>query len=86
IHFNSDLEESFWGAGLAFGTVAVVAAILTPLTRPKRDEDLRGLVYGTGGVDLKGDVLAGDAAWYRSPLLLGVIALALAVVLYIPVF
>ncbi|MEV6376359.1 sodium:solute symporter family protein [Micromonospora musae] len=86
IHFNSDLEESFWGAGLAFGTVAVVAAILTPLTRPKRDEDLRGLVYGTGGVDLKGDVLAGDVAWYRSPLLLGVIALALAVVLYIPVF
>ncbi|MEV6369501.1 sodium:solute symporter family protein [Micromonospora musae] len=86
IHFNSDLEESFWGAGLAFGTVAVVAAILTPLTRPKRDEDLRGLVYGTGGVDLKGDVLAGDAAWYRSPLLLGVIALALAVVLYVPVF
>ncbi|MEU5566695.1 sodium:solute symporter family protein [Micromonospora musae] len=86
IHFNSDLEESFWGSGLAFGTVAVVAAILTPLTTPKRDEDLRGLVYGTGGVDLKGDVLAGDAAWYRSPLLLGVIALALAVVLYIPVF
>ncbi|TDC29309.1 Na+/galactose cotransporter [Micromonospora sp. 15K316] len=86
IHFNSDLEESFWGAGLAFGTVALVAAILTPLTRPKRDEDLRGLVYGTGGVDLKGDVLAGDAAWYRSPLLLGVIVLVLAVVLYIPVF
>ncbi|MFC0503096.1 sodium:solute symporter family protein [Micromonospora costi] len=86
IHFNSDLEESFWGAGLAFATVAVVAAILTPLTAPKRDEDLRGLVYGMGGIDVKGDVLAGDAAWYRSPLLLGVIALVLAVVLYIPVF
>ncbi|MGK5742448.1 sodium:solute symporter family protein [Micromonospora sp. URMC 103] len=86
IHFNSDLEESFWGAGLAFVTAAVVAAILTPLTAPKRDEDLRGLVYGTGGIDLKGDVLAGDTAWYRSPVLLGVIALALAVVLYIPVF
>ncbi|MEV1331947.1 Na+/galactose cotransporter [Micromonospora costi] len=86
IHFNSDLEESFWGAGLAFATVAVVAAILTPLTAPERDEDLRGLVYGMGGVDVKGDVLAGDAAWYRSPVLLGVIALVLAVVLYIPVF
>ncbi|MEV4201130.1 sodium:solute symporter family protein [Micromonospora globbae] len=86
IHFNSDLEESFWGAGIAFVTVAVVAVILTPLTAPKRDEDLRGLVYGTGGIDLKADVLAGDTAWYRSPVLLGVIALALAVVLYIPVF
>ncbi|WFF01114.1 sodium:solute symporter family protein [Micromonospora sp. WMMD964] len=86
IHFNSDLEESFWGAGLAFVTVAVVAVVLTPLTAPKRDEELRGLVYGLGGVDLKGDVLAGDAAWYRSPVLLGVIAVALAALFYIPVF
>ncbi|MFG1653510.1 sodium:solute symporter family protein [Micromonospora sp. NPDC049275] len=86
IGFNSDLEESFWGAGIAFVTVAVVAAILTPLTTAKRDEELRGLVYGLGGVDLKGDVLAGDAVWYRSPVLLGVIAVALAALFYIPVF
>ncbi|MER7890705.1 sodium:solute symporter family protein [Micromonospora sp. NPDC094482] len=86
IHFNSDLEESFWGAGIAFVTVAVVAAIITPLTAPKPDADLRGLVYGTGGIDLKSDVLAGDTAWYRSPVLLGVIAVALAIVFYIPVF
>ncbi|WP_433312310.1 sodium:solute symporter family protein [Micromonospora sp. CA-269861] len=86
IGFNSDLEESFWGAGIAFVTVAVVAVILTPLTAPKRDEELRGLVYGMGGVDLKGDVLAGDAVWYRSPVLLGLIAVALAALFYIPVF
>ncbi|MGC4810017.1 sodium:solute symporter family protein [Micromonospora sp. DT228] len=86
IDFNSDLEESFWGAGLAFVTAVVVAAIITPLTAPKRDEELRGLVYGTGGVDIKGDVLAGDAVWYRSPVLLGLIAVALAALFYIPVF
>ncbi|MET8089461.1 sodium:solute symporter family protein [Micromonospora sp. NPDC005220] len=86
IHFNSDLEESFWGAGIAFVTVAIVAVVLTPLTAPKRDEELRGLVYGMGGVDLKGDVLAGDAVWYRSPVLLGLIAVALAALFYIPVF
>ncbi|MEU4475866.1 sodium:solute symporter family protein [Micromonospora sp. NPDC023888] len=86
IDFNSDLEESFWGAGLAFVTAVVVAAIITPLTAPKRDAELRGLVYGMGGVDLKGDVLAGDAVWYRSPVLLGVIAVALAALFYIPVF
>ena len=86
IDFNSDLEESFWGAGLAFVTAVVVAAIVTPLTAPKRDEELRGLVYGMGGIDLKGDVLAGDAVWYRSPVLLGVIAVALAALFYIPVF
>ncbi|WCN80496.1 sodium:solute symporter family protein [Micromonospora sp. LH3U1] len=86
IGFNSDLEESFWGAGIAFVTVAIVAVILTPLTAPKRDEELRGLVYGMGGVDVKGDVLAGDAVWYRSPVLLGVIAVVLAALFYIPVF
>ncbi|MEH1167546.1 sodium:solute symporter family protein [Micromonospora sp. CPCC 205539] len=86
IGFNSDLEESFWGAGIAFVTVAVVAVVLTPLTSPKRDEELRGLVYGMGGVDIKGDVLTGDAVWYRSPVLLGVIAVALAALFYIPVF
>jgi SSS family solute:Na+ symporter len=86
ISFNSDLEESFWGAGLAFVTVAVVAAVITPLTRPKRNDELTGLVYGMGGVDLKGDVLTGDRLWWRSPVLLGAIAVALAVLLYIPVF
>ncbi|MEU7846571.1 sodium:solute symporter family protein [Micromonospora parva] len=86
VDFNSDLEESFWGAGLAFVTAVVVAAVITPLTSPKRDEELRGLVYGMGGVDLKGDVLAGDAVWYRSPVLLGLIAVALAALFYIPVF
>jgi SSS family solute:Na+ symporter len=84
--FNSDLEESFWGAGIAFVLVVVVAFVISRFTTPKREEDLRGLVYGAGGVDLKGDVLTGDAAWYRSPLLLGGIALALSIVLYIPVW
>ncbi|MCI4062352.1 sodium:solute symporter family protein [Micromonospora sp. R77] len=86
LSFNSDLEESFWGAGLAFVTVAVVAAVITPLTRPKRNEELEGLVYGMGGVDLKADVLAGDQVWWRSPVLLGAIAVVLAALFYIPVF
>ncbi|SCL66837.1 solute:Na+ symporter, SSS family [Micromonospora citrea] len=86
IHFNSDLEESFWGAGIAFVTAAVVAAVVTPFTAPKRDEDLRGLVYGAGDVDLTGDVLAGDRVWWRSPVLLGLIAVVLSLLLYLPVF
>ncbi|QLQ37508.1 sodium:solute symporter family protein [Micromonospora robiginosa] len=86
ISFNSDLEESFWGAGLAFVTVAVVAAVITPLTRPKTDSELTGLVYGLSDTTLKDDSLAGDAAWYRSPVLLGVVAVVLAALFYIPVF
>jgi SSS family solute:Na+ symporter len=86
LHFNSDLEESFWGAGIAFVTVAIVAAIITPLTRPKPDSELRGLVHGLGGVSVGGDAIAGDTAWYRSPVLIGGIALALSLLLYIPVW
>ena len=84
--FDTDLEESFWGAGIAFVHVVVVGVRDERASgRPKRAEELRGLVYGMGGVDLKGDVIAGDAAWYRSPLLLGGVALALSIALYIPV-
>lgn len=85
LDFQSDLEESFWGAGIAFVLVVVVALLLSPLGAPKPDEDLRGLVYGRGSVDLTADVLAGDAAWYRSPILLGAVALALSVLFYLPV-
>ncbi|MGC4893081.1 sodium:solute symporter family protein [Micromonospora sp. DT31] len=86
LSFNSDLEESFWGAGLAFATAAVVAVIVTPLTRPKPDSELTGLVYGLADTTLVDDSLAGDAAWYRSPVLLGVVAVVLAALFYIPVF
>jgi solute:Na+ symporter, SSS family len=85
--FDSDLEESFWGAGIAFVTVAVVAAVLTPLSQPKSPEDLRGLVYGTAiGMQRRGLLAASDAPWYRSPELIGAIAVALSILLYIPFF
>ncbi|GAB7041777.1 MULTISPECIES: sodium:solute symporter family protein [Catenuloplanes] len=84
--FGSDLEESFWGSGIAFFTVVIVALVITPLTRPKSDDDLRGLVYGLQGTGGVSDALAGDAVWYRSPVLLGVIALVLSVLLYIPIW
>ncbi len=84
VHFGSDLDESFWGAGIAFVLVAIVAVIVTLFTTPKPESELRGLVYGVGKTDLVGDAIAGDAAWYRSPLLLGGVAVALAAALYLP--
>jgi len=83
--FNSDLEESFWGAGTAFTVACVVAVVVTFFTPSKPDEELRGLVYGLGGPNTSGEVIvAGDKVWWRNPILLGGIAVALAVVLYIP--
>ncbi|MET8150731.1 sodium:solute symporter family protein [Actinoplanes sp. NPDC049668] len=85
--FDSDLEESFWGAGLAFIVALVVAAVVTPLTRPKPEDDLRGLVYGLAGTSTSGEtILAADKVWWRNPVLLGVTAVALALLLYIPVW
>ncbi|MET0416609.1 MAG: Na+/galactose cotransporter, partial [Actinoplanes sp.] len=85
--FNSALEESFWGAGLAFVTAVVVAIVVTLFTPSRPDEELRGLVYGLGGTTTSGEVImSGDKVWWRNPLLLGVIAVVLAFLLYIPVW
>ncbi len=87
VKFNSDLEESFWGAGLAFVTACVFAVIVTLVTKPKPDNDLRGLVYGLAGRSTSGEVvLAADKTWWRNPALLGGIAVVIAFLLYIPVW
>jgi solute:Na+ symporter, SSS family len=83
--FNSDLEESFWGAGLAFVMALAVAYFVTLATRAKPEEELRGLVYGLAGPSASTEVIiAADRVWWRNPVLLGGIAVALALVLYIP--
>jgi solute:Na+ symporter, SSS family len=87
VKFNSDLEESFWGAGLAFITACVFAVIITLVTKPKPENDLRGLVYGLAGRSTTGEaVLAADKVWWRNPALLGGIAVLIAFLLYIPVW
>jgi len=87
VKFNSDLEESFWGAGLAFVTAVVVAVAVTLFTPAKPENDLRGLVYGLAGTSTSGEtILIGDKVWWRNPLLLGGVAVALAFLLYIPVW
>jgi SSS family solute:Na+ symporter len=82
VNFGTELNASFWGAGLAFVVDVIVSVAVTLVTTPKPAAALRGLVYGLSAADLEDDALAGDTRWYRSPVLLGTGALVLAGVMY----
>ncbi len=84
VTFRTDLEETFWGSGVAFVVASVLAVGVSMFTQPKPEDELQGLVRGIGATDLNAGELVGDSTWYRNPLLLGGLALALSVALYIP--
>jgi len=44
-HYPSDMAQNFWGAIFAFSVNAVVAVAVGLMTKPRRDEELAGLVY-----------------------------------------
>jgi SSS family solute:Na+ symporter len=74
IGYGSELSRSFYGAMVAFVADAVVTVIVTLFTKPKPVEQLQGLVWGMANE--AEPPAEGDQAWYRSPGLLGGIALA----------
>ncbi|SDQ67712.1 solute:Na+ symporter, SSS family [Curtobacterium sp. UNCCL20] len=82
--FATATAETLYGAIISFVTVLVVGFVVSMVTKPKPEKELGGLVYGIGKIDLHGDSVATDTAWYRSPALLGTVALVLCVVLYLP--
>jgi SSS family solute:Na+ symporter len=79
--FGSDLDESMWGAGLAFVSVSAVAVAVTFMTTSKPREELQGLVYGMANVDEY--AARRSHAWWESPMLLGMTTLAGAAILTI---
>ncbi len=73
---------NFYGAIAAVIAAWIVMAIVTPLTRPKPESELPGLVYGLpdpNGPDV-GEA-ARVRAWWESPMVLGITALAITLVL-----
>ncbi|GII75879.1 sodium:solute symporter [Sphaerisporangium rufum] len=86
LDFGTDLNATFWGAGTAFVVDAIVTVIVTLMTAPKPESELRGLVWGLSDTSIADDSLRGDKAWYRSPVLLGAGALVVGALLYIPFF
>jgi solute:Na+ symporter, SSS family len=83
-HFGSALSASFWQAIIAFLADAVVLVAVSLVTRPKPTEELRGLVWGLARApdpDVEDD--PADKVWWRSPALLGGVAILLVVILNI---
>ena len=78
IDFGTDLNQSMWGAGMAFVVDAIVTVIVTLVTKPKPVEELQGLVYGMANTD---ESIKRHAHWWESPKLLGFSVLAGAAVL-----
>jgi SSS family solute:Na+ symporter len=82
IHFNSGLDASFWQAIIAFVADAAVSVGVSLVTKPKPDNELRGLVWGLTSHDAdQGVVLESDKVWFRNPMLLGGVALGIVLVL-----
>lgn len=84
IGIPSDQGANFVSAIAGFVAGAVVMVIVSLFTKPKPEESLQGLVYGTRSPGMAEAPAEGDDAWYRKPALLGWGSVVLAAACYIP--
>jgi SSS family solute:Na+ symporter len=73
--FRSTMAQSYWIAITSWTSCFVVTVLISLLTQPKPESDLKNLVYGF--TDTPSDE---DAPWYKRPAPLGVIVIAVLVV------
>jgi SSS family solute:Na+ symporter len=79
--YSSEMAQNFWTAIFAWTTCFLVSIIVSLATKPRPDNELRGLVYS-----LTERQHEESLAWYQRPLLLGVVVLSLTLVLNIVFF
>lgn len=79
--YPSELGQTFWTAISAFATCLVVTIVVSMLTRPRPEGELRGLVYS-----LTPKPEEAETAWYKRPATLALVVLALTIVLNIIFF
>jgi SSS family solute:Na+ symporter len=83
-HFGSALSASFWQAIIAFIVGGVVLVVVSLVTPAKAEEDLRGLVWGLKRPEQEEEHAdQRDTLWWRSPWLLGGVAVVLLIILNI---
>jgi SSS family solute:Na+ symporter len=85
VDFGSGIATSFYQAGAAFIVDIVVTVVVSLATARPEPERLAGIVYGVPGADGVVPTLRQpkERVWYRKPVLLGSVALAITVVLNI---
>jgi solute:Na+ symporter, SSS family len=74
---------SFVAAGAAFVVDILVSVLVTGVTQPKPDSDLRGLVYSLTPKKDFHDANEGSLAWYQQPTKLAAVGAVLVIILNI---
>ena len=72
---------AFLAASTAFVVDVLLSLAVSMVTQPKRDEDLRGLVYSETPKEMRTDPHEASAPWYRRTLPLAGLSLAMVTVL-----
>jgi len=80
LHYSSDMAAAFYGAIVSFSTCFVITVLVSFLTRPRPEAELRGLVY------LLTERPKSVAQWYLRPESLALIVIVLVVVLNVYFF
>jgi SSS family solute:Na+ symporter len=79
--YASEMAQNFWTAIWAWTTCFIVTIIVSLATRPRPENELRGLVYA-----LTEKAHSGTGPWYTRPVPLGIVVLALTLLLNIIFF
>lgn len=74
--YPSEMAQNFWTAIFAWTTCFVVTIVISLLTKPRPDNELKGLVYAL--TDRPKDV---GLEWYEKPAVLAAVVLSMLVVL-----
>ncbi|MGC8560550.1 MAG: sodium:solute symporter family protein [Phycisphaerae bacterium] len=76
-HYSNSTSGAFWGALWSFCAGALVTVVVSLMTKKKNDQELVGLVYQF----TPKPPVDHDIPWWKRPIMLGILALALAAIL-----
>jgi SSS family solute:Na+ symporter len=72
--YPSDMAQNFWGAIWAWTSCFLITIAISLATRPRPQEELRGLVYGLTAMPEHG-----HEPWHRRPAVLAVFVLVITI-------